>query len=108
MSNAFTIIGLKISKSDLKPNGGYIKNYTKLDNVDGQLQVNSKIYLVTKIHVDDDSHYVLLYEGSHKSKCPYTLEDLCKMKDEMKTNLTEINLWDAAKFGIYTDEFITI
>jgi hypothetical protein len=104
---AYTIIGLKISKSDLKnENNEYILNYTKIDNVDGELKINDAIYKVTKIHADDDFHYILLYEGCSgtKSKCPFSLELLCKMKEELKINLQSINLWADDKFGIYTDE----
>lgn len=107
---AYTIVGLKVQKSDLKiidnnNNQSYIHNYTKIDNVDGELKLNNTIYKVTKLHADDEFHYILLYEGSNSSKCPFTLELLCEMKSKMKLNLQTINLWNEDKFGIYTDGY---
>lgn len=105
---AYTIIGLQIQKTDLKISDDdyniYIHNYTKLDNVEGELKINDTIYRVTKFHADDNFHYILLYEGcsDNNEKCPYSLEQLSEMKDKMKLNLQVINLWDEAKFGIYT------
>lgn len=102
---AYTIIGLKIQKSDLKVNESYINNYEKIDNVEGKININGISYRVTKVHADDDFHYILLYEGCSKEKCPFTLEQLSEMQKKMQKTLSIINLWDESKFGIFTEYY---
>lgn len=42
------------------------------------------------------------YESEETMKCSCTLEQLVSLKESMKSDLTEIGLWDDEKFGIYT------